>query len=559
MAPLGSPRKKTSQFSGAAALFRKKETELQTAMANDPLLSTMKFAGRTGYATATTNKKKDSLSPPSFVSPGRVKSANDPRSIWKNSGVMSPPPFMKGSPKKGGTKSHMKSPATVGGRIGGRGSASNKMKDTKKMLLPPPLVSPGRYKSSNDPGKGWKNSGIMSPPPLTTSQKDETATRSDTKRDRIGRTPSPPQKSSNVSNKARVSDFAISPMPRAKFKAAPDITIHVKRDIQRSINARSAKFSRYKTQNDSSPPDYSHLPEHVRKAREREDRLRLAEEEKEFRAASLVHAMCLGWYVRTVRYPKLAVVLREEKERNKAILTIQKTFRMYLPRKRYLRRQDCKRRRERNQKKIAKIQKSISKMKKKTKQEIKEMKKEFELKKKGLEEETRNEVKEDEEQYHRVQQSGYDMAKYLKEENAKLMNSIQNIAKEQRILGKQFDLLSDKSEEISMYFDSLKEWVEAKKESIAKAEAARQKCRNRYLPMYREELFNRDKHCVAEFRIKELYKAQIEEIIERIELRGTDPSLVKSIKKELKSCKKTLKEVPEIPMPEGLQYILKST
>ena len=54
-----------------------------------------------------------------------------------------------------------------------------------------------------------------------------------------------------------------------------------------------------------------------------------------------------------------------------------------------------------------------------------------------------------------------------------------------------------------------------------------------------------------------MYKRQLGKIAKEIEAKGTDSSLVKSFKKEMKSCQKLLDEIPDNPLPEGLEHRLK--
>lgn len=162
-------------------------------------------------------------------------------------------------------------------------------------------------------------------------------------------------------------------------EAEPDIQIKVNVDIQEKIKARRAHLN--SMSGGGGNADSSNVPEHVRRAREREERRLRAAEEKEYKSACLVQAAFLGWYAR-VQYPKvleanaerLLRMKQEEAERQRrmdAILTIQSAWRMYVPRKRYVVVRDCKRRREKNLKEMKKIVKTIEKMPKDTKKEIK--------------------------------------------------------------------------------------------------------------------------------------------------------------------------------------------
>jgi len=413
-------------------------------------------------------------------------------------------------------------------------------------LIPPSFVSPVRGKASDDPRNSWRDSGTLSPPPFAKNSASKYATFSTTNKSKSNAPPSP-HKGHKFNN----------------YNAEPDVKIQVKSDVQRSINARKQKRS-YNSQHYSKQPnsfspsqDDSNVPEHIRKARAREQRRLRAMEEREYRFASLLQAVFLGWYVRTVKYPKLRAANIGRRKRRLAILTIQKTFRMHVQRKRYKYVIQIKRRRERNIKEMKKIQKKIDKMPKKTKQDIKEKKKEYELRKKDMLKKARKQVKEDDEKIVRVKESGKDMIKYLNDENDKVKELINTIQKEQLVLEKQFEVLTEKSEEIASNFKSLQKWVGTKNESIKRNEASDQKCRYRYLPKYREDLALRNKYCITEFRIKELYKRQLGKIAKEIEAKGTDSSLVKSFKKEMKSCQKLLDEIPDNPLPEGLEHRLK--
>lgn len=465
-----APRKE-SQFSGAAAMFRKKEMEFAATTRNGALISPMGPNGKLGVTNGPSYKKRQSaneLSLPSFVTPGS-NAPNGRRTSWKNAGTLSPPPL------------------------------------------------------------GNSVSSIMYEVP---SSRNSWKTIS----------PTPP-----------------SPHTFSNYNAAPDVKIQVKSNIQRSINARKQNRSYGAQQNSkqrrsfSSSQDDNNVPEHIRKHREREQRRLRAQEEIEYRSASLVQAVFLGWYVRTVKYPKLRKIYKKRRKVILAILTIQKTFRMHVERKRYRYVIARKRRRERNIKEIKRMQKKIERMPKKTKHDIREKRKEYELMKKEMLNNARKQIKEDNEKITRASESGQDMIKYINEENDKVKELINTIQKEQRVLEKQFEILTAKSEDIALNFKSLQTWVDKKNESVKKNEASDQKCRHRYLPKYREDLKLRNRYCISEFRVKELYKRQIEKIIKEVEAQSTDPNLVKYVQKEMKA----LHEMPENPLPEGLEHRLK--
>jgi len=458
-----TPRK-NSQFSGAAAMFRKKEKNLAPSTKSNPLVSPRRSsAGKNGISTNMKKIDANTLSPPSFVSPGRARVANEPRKSWKQNGTLSPP-LVTNSPGK-----------------------QTKTPTTKKWK-----ISPSAY------------------------------------------SPTPP-----------------SPHTFNNYNAEPDVKIQVKSNVQRSINARKQK------RGSRRPAPEKAVPEHIRKAQEREKRRLRAIEEKEYKAATLLQAVICGWYVRKVKYPKLRRHYKKRRKVIKAVVTIQKTFRMYVERKKYIQEIEYTRKRERTIKEIKRMQKKVEKLPKKTKQDIHDKKKEYERRKKEMLNKARKHIKEEDEKIRKMKQSGEDMIKYMNDENEKVKDLITTIQREQRVLEKQFNVLTAKSEEISANFKSLQKWVDTKNDSIKKNEASDQKCRFRYLPKYREDLAVRNKYCITEFRIKELYKMQLEKIVKEVVTKSSDDNMLKYVQKEMKACKKSLDEVPAQPLPKGLEHRLK--
>jgi len=409
---------------------------------------------------------------------------------------------------------------------------SYKKRQSAHELSLPSFVTPG----SNAPNgrRSWNHAETLSPPPFGNSVSSI-----------VYEVPS------SGNSWKTISPTPPSPHTFNNYNAAPDVKIKVKSNIQRSINAR--KQSLKQRRSFSSSQDENNVPEHIRKHREREQRRLRALEEREYRSASLLQAVFLGWYVRTVKYPKLRKIYKKRRKVIRAVLTIQKTFRMHVERKRYRYVIARKRRQERTIKEIKRMQKKIERMPKKTKHDIHEKRKEYELMKKEMLKNARKQINEDNEKITRARDSGQDMIKYINEENDKVKELIKTIQKEQRVLDKQFEILTAKSEEIALNFRSLQKWVDKKNESVKKNEASDQKCRYRYLPKYREDLKLRNRYCISEFRVKELYKRQIEKIIKAVEAESTDPNLVKYVQKEMKA----LREMPENPLPEGLEHRLK--
>jgi len=472
------------------------------------------------------------------------------------------------------------------------GSAMNRNND----LAPPPFVSPGgnSNKSKVGAGKSYPTSSYLNKPtgtPLQSSSSKPNATSSSpgfggltfspspaaggkskvngaSWKDRVGPAASPGSLAGkksylNKGNDSSMASLGFNETTTASSSmlevAEPDIKIKVNVDIQEKIKARQRAARPIPVREES-------VPEHIRKAREREARRLRAEEEKEYRAASLLQAAFLGWYAR-VQYPKLLAenadrlteMRRKEalaKKRLDSALKIQKTFRMYPHRKRYLFVLDCKRRRERNAKEIKQIQKTIKNMPKTIKSDIKELKKDYAEKKKEIKKAVKKRIKDEEAKMDEIKKSGQDMIEYWKSENKKVENQKVNMKKEQKVLAKQCDVLMAKSEEIAKNFKSLQQFVDKKQAAVNKHKLSDEKCRHRYLPRYRQDLTDKNRQCMTEYRIKELYRKRLEMIVKEIEQKSKDPSLVKDVKKALKACKKEMAAMPKVPVPQGLEQWL---
>lgn len=427
------------------------------------------------------------LDPPPFVSPGQKKSP----AKWMINGPMSPPPFSRKSGTSG-VACHSQPTSTFLGK-----PAVTPEQPAKSKVGPTALTgsnglgglhmspSPSQVsKAKAGAGKSWKDNISFQATSPGVLKKSATSIKPPTYYG--GSYIDKGKDSSSSPTKKNKKDGG--PSGSSSEEVAPDIKIHVNIDIQEKIKARRAAAK-------PIPPKQENVPEHIRKAREREERRKRANEEKEYRSASLVQAAVLGWYAR-VQYPRMLAAnqdrLREIRKREamakieqRAAIKIQSIFRMHMPRKRYVYVIGCKRRRERNQKEIKKIEKTIEKLPKKTKADLKEMKNEYAEKKKDLKRSLRKQVKEDDEKMLEIKKSGQDMIEYVKGENEKLKQQQLAIKAEQKVLEKQFELLTEKSEEIAKNFKSLQEWVEKKNTAIQKHEMSDQKCRHRYLPKYR--------------------------------------------------------------------------
>lgn len=481
-----------------------------------------------------------------FTSPSRVTTKSNTGGISKNS-KLAPPPFVSPGAglttksKKNSTSSYLDKPM---------GSQSKSF--TVKAKVPPSFNNSfSGLAFSPSPVKGGKpklSFQAQSP----TARKSTSSSRSNVPTQYYG---------GSYLNKGNDSKNNIIKAPALNDdvnnnSGIADVKIQVKIDVQEKLRQRQKAAK-------PVPPMKENVPEHIRRAREREERQRQALEEIEYLAASLVQAAFLGWYVR-VQYPKLlaanaerlAAMRRKEealRKRNRAILTIQSTWRMYVPRKRYIYVRECRRRRARNEKQMKLIEKTIKAMPKTTKADIKALKKEFEEKKKAFKKSIRKRVKEEDDKLEDIKKSGQDMIQYWENQNDLVKQQQGAIMNEQRILEKQFEVLTAKSEEIHMNFLSLQEWVEKRSYAIKKNEEVDQKCRHRYLPRYRADIAERNKYCLTEFRIKELYRKEITRILKEVEKRSKNPDLVKLCKKENKIGSKEIAALPKVLVPEGLE------
>jgi hypothetical protein len=476
--------------------------------------------------------------------------------------------------------------------------AASKPKAEQFSLMPPPFVSPGLRATEAYPANWNKNprpsvSGVgalpFTPSPAQAGKEKvnakswkgrvsfQAASPMTAKKNSVSPSFSSPHyggsylKNSSTAARPRKSEVII-PMEQT-----PDIQIQVTiPDIDKKIRIREARSRpSFKEQEEK-------VPEHIRKYRERETNSKRAEELKIDKAATKLQTYVLGWRARAA-YPRLLEDHRERMQKNRekeerqkllarqklerqkllanSAIKIQKKFRGYVRRKRYVYVLQCKRRREKNQKKINQIEKRIQKMAKQTKLDIKELKREHVEKKKDLKRNIRKQVKEQEDRLgdrlDDINRSGMNMVNCLQEENRKLKDEKQaRLKKDTKVLGKQYDLLSQKSDEITNNFQSLQNFVQRKNAEIQKHEIASQKCRHRYLPQFRKELSDRNRHCIAEVRVKVLYKARLQKIVSEIEYSCRDPEIVQDAKEALQSCEAALAAMPDILVPEGLWEVL---
>ena len=291
--------------------------------------------------------------------------------------------------------------------------------------------------------------------------------------------------------------------------------------------------------------------------REREERLLRAREERVHRAASLLQAAFAGWHVRKVRYPALVVACAERRNRWRAALTIQKTFRMLAPRKRYRHLVGRRQRREANRKEIDTIRNRIDRVRSETTRDIEALRLGHESNKRELLESARNQKqKKEDEKHERLRDSAKKMIEYLVEDNDNRLKPTLRASKQGvRELEAESEALSAESEKIASDFLSLQRWVRETKASIGAREAWHKKCIGEYLPSHEADLELRNRHCVTEHRVGESYRLRLEKILREVERRkARDPGLVEAVRNEMESCRKDLLgELPEHPVPEGLE------
>jgi hypothetical protein len=543
MAPLNQQPRKDSQFAAATAMLGKKQNmNIETVKSPTPKIKASTATNKTvpSWAAKDGNKSMGNIG---FSSPSGVSASSSMRGFGKNS-TLSPPHFV--SPGAG---------------------LSKKSKFPTTSYVDKPMETPlHSSKSKLKPSTPGEFAGLTLSPSPVKGGKLKLSFQAQSPMARNNNKPTVPVTFYGGSYLNKGNDSKnVKPSTSQTSLATPptciaDVTIEVKIDIQEKLRQRQRTAK-------PMPPKTETIPEHIRRAREREERQRRALEEIEYLAASLVQAAFLGWYAR-VRYPKLLEANAERlaamrqgeaatRKRNQAILTIQSTWRMYGYRKRYLYVRECRRRRARNEKEIIMIEKTIKAIPKTTKSEIKAMNKEYNEKKIAFKKSMRSRMKDEDKKVEEIKKSGQDMIKYWEAQNDMIKQQQQTIMQEQKVLEKQFELLTSKSEEIHKNFLSLQGWVEKKNVSIQKHEVADHKCRHRYLPKYRADIAERNKFCMTEYRIKEMYRKELQKIIKAVEKRSQDKSLVKDCRKEMKICTKEIAAMLQVPIPEGLERWLK--
>eukprot|EP00980_Cylindrotheca_fusiformis_P028968 scaffold22680_cov107-Cylindrotheca_fusiformis.AAC.37 len=545
-----------SQFSGAAAKFRQRESALlqQKKSQKDPppapparslSNSPVKRSSNHVVSSNSNNNNNNSINDvPFFVSPGmgsqrkQLDGGSQHRRRWTSSYLDKPSGTPRGSIQKTTVAPPVSPHQYYGGSYldkaspGSPGSTRSSLSALRKNVAGPPM-SPHQY------GGSYLNKEGGSP---------------GSRRSALNKSPG---------TRARMSISRLSfadPLESTPDDVKIKVTIP---NIDQKMRARRAKKQQ---QQAIIEDDDEHVPEHIRRFREREQRAQAKRELQKQRKEQLVGACFYAWKARAqyqrIRRENQEILDRAAKEtairqaRIQAAIRIQKTFRMYIPRKRHVYVIACKRRREKNEKEIKRIEKKLAKISKDTKSDLKAMKKEHSDKKKELKRKMRELRDGPGKQSQKIKEQGENMISYLKEENKKYRQQQKSLEKDQLMLEKQFDLLTEKSAQINKNFQSLQNFVVQTNQSIQKNEIASQKCRHRYLPRYRKDLAERNLYCAVEYRVKTLYQKKIQQILKEIERESTDRAIYKEAKKAVKACEKEIASIPTVPFPPDLSDLL---
>jgi IQ calmodulin-binding motif len=341
-----SQNRKESQFVGAAKVFQKLDQSLiaaneqhhpRTKSNTAAMHGSLNNINQSPIKRNTGATSDASLKAPPFVSPGRAF-----RPSWSHGTTrLQAPPFLN-DPNR--TPSQRSKPKVSTDGFDGLAFSPSPTSATKEKV----------------DAKSWKGkiSFQASPSPGALNKKS------------LKPTFSHQLSSSYLSLSESTTKFGRNSL--ATFEETPDIQIEVKiPDIGKKILARKESKN-----NQITDETKAFVPEWLVKQRQREANLKRKQQEKEEIAATTIQALFLGWKARA-EYPKLRLKhqdrIRAMKEReririhqNMSAIKIQKTWRMVLPRTRYLYLRECRRRRERNEKEIKRITKVISKMPKNT-------------------------------------------------------------------------------------------------------------------------------------------------------------------------------------------------
>jgi len=346
--------------------------------------SSVKGGGGVGATSFSKPKGDKALDPPPFVSPLRSTAKGTWQKPTPSGGGGGGPPAYEGTMK-------LKPPPAPPAPSASSSFMSQAVAPRTPSFRSKPRVFPGATQSFED--------GLMMSPSPVASSSTKGVERKKSWMDQISfqATPSPGALKKQVVNQSTFNQsfggsyLQLSPGPLKgsvgggksygtddDFEETPDIQIEVKiPDIEKKMQARRELKLQQQHPHIKAHTEEKSVPEWMLKQREWEANVKRRQKEKENDMASLIQAIFRGWRARSGyqdlkikhRDRILAMKKREklEKKRLAAAVRIQKTWRMIVPRKRYLFLKECRRRREKNQKEINRITKVIAKMPKKTK------------------------------------------------------------------------------------------------------------------------------------------------------------------------------------------------
>ena len=329
-------------------------------------------------------------------------------------------------------------------------------------------------------------------------------------------------------------------------------------DIDAKIRAR-----RMGNRNAVAHADDENVPEHIRKYREKERARQAKMDAKERAAEIIIHAIVMGWWFRRKQWPKLKPEytdrrrMRYEREaaerlRLNSAIKIQACFRGFGPKTQFKRRLEKIRLRQQQQRRINELERKISQIERLTKEEIDSMKKKCDIEKRKLDREVEQSVKQEDDKLEEIRSTGRNLIEYLKGQNQNVRDQMSSIKKDTALAKKQQKVLQQRKDQVDSQIGELNDFIEKITKKNQSKEIMEKKMRTRYLPRHREDMQDRDNHCVLESRVKNMYKEAIEKTLVRLGERNKDSDLNGLCVKCMKELASEIKRIPKIATPESL-------
>ena len=209
-----------------------------------------------------------------------------------------------------------------------------------------------------------------------------------------------------------------------------------------------------------------------------------------------------------------------------------------------------------HKKRMKEIEKKLAKIEQEKKDELKELKKENKAERSKVKREFHEAKVKESKRVQELQESGQQMIEYFQKENQNLLDQAVNLKHEMITLKKQKKLLEKRGSEMDDRYESLKRWVERKTKSKERREKLVNAAMTKYIPNHKEAIQLSNRHCVAEYRIREECQTTLERIVEAFKAEGTDPSLVREILQLEKQCNDELDDLPDVAIPKKLKSLL---